>query len=143
MVGNYTPDVLNRLKETNNPNLLILNAVPHRELSGIYRALDYGLILYRGVDVNFEFCAPNKLYEYWSNGIPVVAHRLQGLLPVFDHPLKGQLFDFDSENAVVKVAELLQQGKTEKPKLKKLFGETLDIELSMQPVKNIIAQWAQ
>jgi len=143
MVGNYSQQIIDRLNAINHPQLVLLNAVPHSELAGIYSELDYGLILYKGVDVNFEFCAPNKLYEYWSYGIPVIAHQLQGLVPVFDHPLKGALFNMEGSEAVQRSAGFISQGKPVKSELKKLFKETLDIQQVMQPVKNTISQWVR
>ncbi|MBL7726088.1 MAG: glycosyltransferase [Dinghuibacter sp.] len=141
LVGNYSEQVLERLKAVNNPNMILLKAVPHRELGSIYRALDYGMILYRAVDINFKFCAPNKLYEYWSYGIPVMAHQLPGLLPVFNHPQKGRLFDFDSNDAVAAVQQVLQKGKTSKTELQQLFRETMDVRQCLEPVKNTISTW--
>lgn len=141
MVGNYSEQVLERLNNAGNPNLLLLKAVPHRELGSIYRALDYGMILYRAVDINFKFCAPNKLYEYWSHGIPVVAHQLPGLIPVFNHQLKGRLFDFNSNGAVDSVREVFAAGKTSKKELRQLFSETMDVQQCLVPVKNTINQW--
>jgi glycosyltransferase involved in cell wall biosynthesis len=138
MVGNYSKQVLDRLEAANNPKMILLSAVPHRELESIYRALHYGLILYRGVDVNFEFCAPNKLYEYWSYGIPVIAHQLQGLTPVFDSALKGKLFDFNKNETIAGAAGFLQSNRTQKKELQQLFAATLDVRTQLQPVINKI-----
>lgn len=72
--------------------------LPHAELASIYPYVDFGLILYKGINFNYEFCAPNKLYEFWSFGVPVIAHRLGGLQPLFDTKVKGHLFDLDASS---------------------------------------------
>lgn len=82
--------------------------LPHAELARIYPYVDYGLILYKGINFNYEYCAPNKLYEFWSFGIPVIAHKLGGLLPLFDASQKGQLFNFDAPDLDAQVSNWLQ-----------------------------------
>jgi hypothetical protein len=94
------------------------------------------------VDVNFEFCAPNQLYEYWSYGIPVVAHQLPGLIPVFDDSLKGKLFDFNTSETIAETATFLQNGNTSKKALQQLFSDTLDVRKQLQPVTDKINQLA-
>ena len=55
------------------------------------------------MDYNYDFCAPNKLYEYWSYGIPVFAHKLNGLTKLFEKEEYGLLFDFYDNNVHLKI----------------------------------------
>jgi glycosyltransferase involved in cell wall biosynthesis len=88
------------INDNTNPNLVFIDSVPHEELLQIYPHIDLGAILYKGNGLNYEFCAPNKLYELWSNGVPVIAHELKGLTPIFDCKEKGILTDFEVSNNI-------------------------------------------
>lgn len=97
--------------------------LPHAELARIYPYVDYGLILYKGINFNYEYCAPNKLYEFWSFGIPVIAHQLGGLQPLFDADSKGHLFNFDGPDLEQQLGQWLDSDKagTDHSRLKALF----------------------
>ena len=80
----------------------MIGSVPHVDLLQYYATIDIGVILYKGIDFNHENCAPNKLYEYWSQGIPVLAHTLQGLTGVWTHPFMGKLVDMNDLESIRK-----------------------------------------
>lgn len=91
-------------------NIYFYNEIPHNELSSIYNFIDYGLILYKPIDLNFDFCAPNKLYEYWAHGVPVMAHCLRGLENIITHNL-GSIIDFNNIqlNDILKINKLTEE----------------------------------
>jgi len=126
-VGIKSDELKERLKGLELKNALFLDAVPHHELASIYEQLDVGVILYRGVDLNFEYCAPNKLYEYWSHGIPVIAHQLEGLKSVYQIEEQGKLIDFTKGENLVSALKQAQQLKQGKAKLKQYFKTNLQI----------------
>lgn len=39
-----------------------------------------GIVFYDGANLNKAFCAPNKIYEYSSFGMPILANRMPGLV---------------------------------------------------------------
>ena len=114
------------------PNLFFLDPVPHEELTQIYPFIDIGVILYKGTSPNYEFCAPNKLYELWSNGVPVISHQLKGLTPLFDDNKKGILTNFNDideiTTAIIKCSEI----KENKNDLIQIFKEELSIDISLK-----------
>ena len=133
-VGVKDKNVEKRIRET-IPEAEIKGWMDHAALTQIYETLDLGLILYRPLDFNTDYCAPNKLYEYWSYGIPVFAPELKGLLPVFDSPLKGKLVNFTDLNQVVNSLSAMVKNKDraiEKEKLCTLFSHTLAIDVFMR-----------
>lgn len=131
LAGRYAPEVMDVFNSVRNPKFIYLGALPHQQLAAVYARIDIGFILYKGVDLNFEYCAPNKLYEYWSHGIPVIAHRLTGLKSVFDATLKGKLLDFDSGNITGDAVNAIKTLKPNKATLRSLFAETLAIDTQL------------
>ena len=108
-------------------NVHFIDAVPHNELSQVYPFIDLGVILYKGTGYNYEFCAPNKLYEFWSYGIPVIGHSLKGLNPLFDKPEKGLLTSFDNEADIANTIIEIKNRVNNKEELKKIFETELSI----------------
>jgi hypothetical protein len=110
------------------PQAEVIGWTDHAALENIYHSFHIGLILYKPLDFNTAYCAPNKLYEYWSFGIPVWAPDLPGLIPVFDTVLKGKLIDFTQPSALSLVmGDLSPYQRMRKEELMQLFGETLSV----------------
>lgn len=98
--GFINAELMNKAKALGLKNIFFHGQVEHKELDAIYRNTDIGIILYSESEQNTLYCAPNKLYEYWSYGIPVIAHQLPGLTPIFNHPILGSLVDFKSNEQI-------------------------------------------
>ncbi|HEX6180959.1 MAG TPA: glycosyltransferase [Chitinophagaceae bacterium] len=123
--------------------IVLISQVPHKELASIYRGADLGLILYKGVDFNHEYCAPNKLYEFWSFGLPVIAHSLKGLQSVFVHPFQGKLFDFTGAGLQ---EELTSWAKTvnlqaDSTELRSFFKDHLLISTYADDLKEVLTNY--
>lgn len=78
-IGKQSLELQKYIQHNTFKNIYFFQEVPHNELSSIYNYIDCGLILYKPIDLNFDYCAPNKLYEYWAHGVPVISHNLKGL----------------------------------------------------------------
>ena len=68
---NIPENVTAYVKSLNCAFIQILEAVNYYELPGILKDYDAGLILYKGTSKNFEYNAPNKLFEYLVCGLDV------------------------------------------------------------------------
>ncbi|MCW8896633.1 MAG: hypothetical protein OQJ96_06305 [Flavobacteriales bacterium] len=129
-IGRKTKEIDDFLSQNNFSNVHFIETIPHEELLKIYPKIDLGIILYKGTNLNFEFCAPNKLYEFWSNGIPVLAHQLKGLIPLFTTDFLGELTDFnDEEKIVLSITKLKNLPKENKLTLTNYFKKNLDVEI--------------
>ena len=93
-VGKVNEQIMDYASATCPGIVKFVGEVSHSDLESHYRLCDIGVILYRGDTNNLEFAAPNKLYEYWSYGIPVLAHPLKGLQSQFFDECQGRLVDF-------------------------------------------------
>jgi len=138
--GNLDPSIEKLLTGAGLSNVKYFGHVPHDKLADFYRQFDVGLILYRDTSLNFRYCAPNKLYEYWSHGIPVVAHRLPGLTPVFGIPEQGLLTDMEHfENIASAIQEcVLKNTPAQRQRLVRYFQEHLHAGIYMRQLEAII-----
>lgn len=137
MLGRYDDSITKKLACIKNKNFRVLEAVSHDTLLQIYPFIDFGCILYKGVDRNFEFCAPNKLYEYLAYGIPVFAHSLKGLR---DLELPGNMLmleDFSDNRAVGNINEFLQK-PVNKDAIRQYFDQKLAIGNEFKKLDNKI-----
>jgi glycosyltransferase involved in cell wall biosynthesis len=120
--------------------VMIVNEIPHSELFKYYSSIDIGVILYRAVDQNVEFCAPNKLYEFWAHGIPVIAHRLKGLLDIWKIEEMGELIDFnDSDQINMAIIKLTSYAPHHRENLKRFFNSDLNVNKYLKELKETIA----
>lgn len=101
-IGLLTEDVTELVASYPNNNIKLLGQVMHSELEKYYLETDIGVILYKDVSLNHRFCAPNKLYEYWAYGIPVLGDLLPGLQSVFVNKVLGCLVNMQLPSEIVK-----------------------------------------
>lgn len=130
-IGNFPFEVLKLLKEAseNDSRVKLIHEIQHAKLLKLYHRIQVGIILYKGVDLNTEYCAPNKLYEYWSHGIPTLAHRLTGLQHVWKHDFQGKLVNFDEEREIIEgLNDLILNWEKYRIQLKRYFDENLSID---------------
>jgi glycosyltransferase involved in cell wall biosynthesis len=129
-IGRKTNEIDKFIEDNNITNVHFINNIPHQELLKVYSKVDLGLILYKGVNLNIEYCAPNKLYEFLSNGVPVLAHQLKGLQPLFNNKVLGELTDFNSIDLIYSsIQKLKGRENNNNQKLLEYFKNNLDIDL--------------
>ena len=138
MVGRHSKEIISLFSGVKNSNLIVINELPHSELRRIYPVIDYGLILYKGVDKNFEYCAPNKLYEYWSYGIPVISHKVSGLTGVINDSLLGVTINFESIEFYSTLIRLSKEPKPNKESTQDYFCANLSITSYLNKLRGYI-----
>jgi hypothetical protein len=139
IVGKQSPEIEQALlRFKSRENILIINEVPHDKLLFIYPYIDWGLILYKPIDLNFSYCAPNKLYEYWSYGIPVLAHQLEGLAGVLKDPVQGRLFDFENHTGIQKSIKEFLAIKPDKAMVQSYFKDNLSLDHYTNKLSSIL-----
>jgi hypothetical protein len=94
-IGLLKNEVIDLIRSLNRSNIIYYGQVYHSDLHNYYLETDIGVILYKDISLNHRFCAPNKLYEYWSYGIPVLGDNLPGLKGVFTKSFLGDLVDMN------------------------------------------------
>ena len=135
-IGNNSNKLEKKIKSLTNKKILFFNKIPHQELKNIYPFFNLGLILYKGTSPNYEFAAPNKLYEYWAFGIPVIAHKLQGLTNIFSIPEQGKLINMNKTNEIQEA--ILNFKKIDKNVLLSYFNNILSISNYLKELYEIL-----
>jgi glycosyltransferase involved in cell wall biosynthesis len=84
-------------------------AVPPGELGSVTGAGDVGLAPTIGAQcLSYYYSAPNKMFQYWHAGIPVVASRLPEHERFLSRYPAGTLTDSDSMESFVKACRVLE-----------------------------------
>jgi glycosyltransferase involved in cell wall biosynthesis len=75
-------------------------AVHHTELPEYTCSADVGVVIYQNICRNNYFCAPNKLYEYASAGLPTVGADLPPIREFLEEFGTGAVFDTDDPRSL-------------------------------------------
>ncbi|MEM1084366.1 MAG: glycosyltransferase [Verrucomicrobiota bacterium] len=85
----YGDRLAKRIEEGGSSLVRILPPVPYAEIPELLRSYDIGIALYRNTNLNNYYCAPNKVYDYLMNGMPVIANDYPGLVSVLEENKVG------------------------------------------------------
>ncbi|MCB0746279.1 MAG: glycosyltransferase [Ignavibacteriae bacterium] len=136
LIGNISEEIIDIINRLERPNVFTLPQVKHHELSEIYLTSDIGLILYQNDSPNTIYCAPNKLYEFWSFGIPVIGDQLPGLKSVFKDSLQGMLVNMKDPNELKNaILSLASFEKSDNLRLKIYFNENFKLDLYLKKLE--------
>jgi glycosyltransferase involved in cell wall biosynthesis len=93
IVGYGRPEYVARLSRSLSDSaaehIRLLPAVPYSGISELLANYDVGVALYRNTNLNNYYCAPNKVYDYLMNGMPMIANRYPGLVSVIEENRVG------------------------------------------------------
>lgn len=64
-----------RKTEVLGKKIFFLDRVPQKELIAYTAGADYGIIPYPDIDLNTQYCTPNKFFEFLSAGLPIIANE--------------------------------------------------------------------
>lgn len=113
---------------------------PPHHLS-IVKHADIGLVLYVPINdnqaLNAIFCAPNKIYEYSGNGIPMLSNDIPALRLTIGNYKCGELADFsDSEDILIALSKIENNYSEYSKNALKFYADT-DID---ELISKIISQ---
>lgn len=76
----YTKEITKKITALDLGNrVFIIDRIPYENLFEYTCSADAGILLYRNDSRNNYYCAPNKLYEYFQAGLPVIASDFPSL----------------------------------------------------------------
>ena len=135
-VGLLDSEVFKLIENAHLENIVLTGQIAHEKLAAIYLSTDIGVILYKDISLNHRFCAPNKLYEYWSYGIPVLGDKLPGLESVFISKDLGMLVDMNASDQICLAFEQLGlRSKEKSQQIKTLFDSTYHLDVFTNELK--------
>jgi len=85
-------------------------AVPHSQVVPIVRSADFGLCLIENVSLSDYFCLPNKLFEYFFAGVPVLASNFPDIKKLVYEYEVGKCCDLKLEAIIAAIKELERCG---------------------------------
>ena len=97
---NMHADVLSWLQSEKIENIT-LNAfgIPYDQIPKMASSYDVGLVLYNGHNINYQYNAPNKLFEYLVCGLDVwVPKKLTGCKPYLNSQSRPFVLDINFNN---------------------------------------------
>ena len=83
-----------------NPNIIYVPYIPAPKHLEITSHAYIGLLFYEPFHLNRAFCAPNKIYEYSSFGLPIIGNNIPGLKNTIGTAHAGLCIDINEENVI-------------------------------------------
>jgi len=80
----FVNEVKKEIREHNIKNVQLLPPVPRNEISLLLKNYHIGLFFYENINLNNYYCAPNKFYDYFHNGLAVISYRYPGLIDLIE-----------------------------------------------------------
>lgn len=117
--GDAEKNLVNAINKAENKQILMVGSVPYNQLASILYKCDIGYLTYPPHGINNIYCAPNKMFEYASVGIAMVAPYNPTIKTEFEKYKIG-ICDDDIVNAIQHVAENLDEYKSNLKKLLQL-----------------------
>lgn len=115
IIGFGRPEYLTRLRKVTHDlgvtHVRLLPPVPYSEIPAVLANYHIGVALYRNTDLNNYYCAPNKVYDYLMNGMPVITNRYPGLVSVIDPNRVGVCMEAVNEASLGQAIDLIVGGR--------------------------------
>lgn len=125
------------------PNLIHVDYIPAPEYLYITSLASIGILCYTSYELNTVYCAPNKIFEYGMNGIPMIGNDIPGLRYMLEYYRMGKVCDLDSEESIVTAFESIMDNYDEFSSNARSYYETIDnkliVERVIKDIKNDVA----
>lgn len=109
----------NKVQIESIDNVTFINAVPYKSIWSIISRCDIGYLYYENDTLNNTNCAPNKVYEYASAGLAMIANENLGLSDIFSRYSVGA----SSNDLCSAIMEVLNNYDTYKENVEMFFKE--------------------
>lgn len=73
--GYYLKELNSYILDQDIRNSFLAGSIPYKKLASVLKKCDIGYLYYSNDDLNNKYCAPNKIYEYTSISLPIVANN--------------------------------------------------------------------
>ncbi len=93
-----------------SPSIRLLPPVKPDDVVGIASSADVGVTLTYDTCLNHRFCLPNKLFEYWMAGLPVIVSNLPEMSRVVSETGAGVVASVNSAEGLISAMEQVESG---------------------------------
>lgn len=107
----YVDSIKKRIAKKCGENVRVKPAVPYVKIPELLTEYHIGIALYRNTNLNNYYCAPNKVYDYLMNGMPVIANAYPGLVGVLEKRKVGACIDEVSLPAIREALDKITEEK--------------------------------
>lgn len=125
-----------------------IRIVPWMDYHGLLdltKSADIGVLLYRNVDLNHYYCAPNKLFEYMSAGIPCIASNFPEMKSIVEGEGIGMAVDpecpSEIANAILRLAVDEERRRQMANRAKEVFHSTYSFDVVWARQRDTIMSW--
>lgn len=91
--GESKNKIVKMVLDNNICNVFMIGSIPYSDIYSIISKCDIGYLFYENNTLNNQNCAPNKIYEYASAGVPMIANNNPGLQYMFKRYSVGVVND--------------------------------------------------
>jgi len=91
--GEELKEVLSNIK---NENIHIHESVPPYKILEYTSSADYGISLIEPISLSYEYCLPNKVFEYTMAGLPIIVSSLPEMKRFVEENNVGIAVDFNN-----------------------------------------------
>ncbi len=137
ILGKSEEDYEKRIKSIYEKTLF-LGYIPAPEHLEITKYAHIGIAIYDDSNLNNQFCAPNKIYEYASFGIPMITSENLGLTETVGIYKAGKCVEFKKVDIVVEALKDILNQHDEYSLNAKKFYEAVDCGERIKNIKNIM-----
>lgn len=117
--GEELGNLKNKANTEKIDNVTFINAVPYKSIWSIVSKCDIGYLYYENDTLNNANCAPNKVYEYASAGLVMVANENLGLSDIFNRYCVG----VSSNDLCLAIKEVLENYDTYKKNVERFIKD--------------------
>lgn len=96
-----------------------------------------GITFYRADSLNKVFCAPNKIYEYSSFGIPIIANNIPGLKNTVGIFGAAECIEVNENNVISAIKKIENNYERYSNNAKKFFESTNNVEVMKELLDSI------
>ena len=116
------------------PHISFLGYIPAPEHLEITRLANIGIAIYDDSDLNNQFCAPNKIYEYGCFGIPMITSENLGLTETVGYYNAGKCVDMNNvEQLSFAIQEIFEKYDEYSKNARKLYY-AVDIRCAIEQI---------
>ena len=137
LVGNG-PDfkrLQDKIRMIGNENIIISEGIPYSKLGNLLIHFDAGYLYYPNDSLNNRYCAPNKVFEYASIGLPIIGNKNISLIEEIESNNIGVCED-DFEKAIIILKDKYELIK----KSIALFVKNNSLELEMKKLEEAVGE---